>query len=145
MRLDPDETRRRFADARVARLATVTADGAAHLVPICFAVVGRKVFSAVDDKPKTSTALRRLDNVRAHDRVSLLVDHYDEDWKTLWWVRADGLARVVYDGQTHERGVVALRAKYAQYAAHALDGAVLAVDVKSWTGWAAGTSPARER
>ena len=89
--MEAEEARRRFAGARVARLATVGADGRPHLVPIAFACVDDVVWSAVDDKPKRTRALRRLDNVRANPRVALLADHYDEDWSALWWVRADGV------------------------------------------------------
>src|SRR5437870_4804055 len=116
MRLDPMDARRRFRDARVAHLATVGSDGAPHVVPVCFVVLDATVYSAVDDKPKASPALRRLDNVAAHDAVSILADHYDEDWTRLWWVRSDGRARLVTDGDERERAVVALRAKYEQYA-----------------------------
>ncbi len=89
------DARRRFAGARVARLATADADGRPHLVPIVFALAGDRVYTAVDAKPKRTTALRRLANVAANPRVAILVDHYDEDWSTLWWVRVHGTATVV--------------------------------------------------
>ena len=89
----PAEARGRFAAARVARLATADATGQPHLVPVTFAVAGDMVYTAVDAKPKRTTALRRLANVAANPRVSLLVDHYDDDWSRLWWVRADGRRR----------------------------------------------------
>ncbi len=91
-----DEARARFAAARVARLATAGADGRPHLVPVVFAVSGDIIYSAVDAKPKRTTALRRLANVRQNPAVALLVDHYvDDDWGALWWVRADGRGRVL--------------------------------------------------
>jgi hypothetical protein len=41
-------------------------------------------------KPKTTTRLRREDNLLADPRAALLVEHWDaEDWSRLWWVRAD--------------------------------------------------------
>jgi PPOX class probable F420-dependent enzyme len=126
--------RPRFASARVARLATVGADGRPHLVPVCFVLVGDTVYSPVDHKPKRTTALRRLANVAATGRASLLADHYAEDWTTLWWVRADGTGRVL---DRAPDAVDALAAKYPQYAAHPPAGPVLAVDVTAWTGWAA--------
>ena len=73
--------RRRFAQGRVAALATVGRSGHPHIVPVCFAVEGNRVVTAVDHKPKTTTALRRVSNVRANPSVSLLVDQYDEDWR----------------------------------------------------------------
>ncbi|GAA0804475.1 TIGR03668 family PPOX class F420-dependent oxidoreductase [Spirilliplanes yamanashiensis] len=127
-----------FAAARVARLATVAADGSPHLVPLVFAVDGDTVWSAVDAKPKRHTALRRLANVAAEPRVALLADHYTEDWTALWWVRADGTARVVAAGSAEgRRALAALTARYPQYAAAPPPGPVLAVDVHRWSGWSA--------
>jgi len=141
-RVDADEARARFAAARVARLATVAPDGAPHLVPVVFAVVGDVVWSAVDDKPKSTRALRRLANIAAHPRVSLLVDHYDDDWTRLWWVRADGSARVLdatdsADAATRA-GRDALVGRYPQYAERPPAGPFLAICVDTWRGWSAG-------
>jgi PPOX class probable F420-dependent enzyme len=131
----PAEARERFAAARVARLATADAGGRPHLVPVVFAVEGDRIYTVVDAKPKRTTALRRLRNVAENPWVALLVDHYEEDWDALWWVRAEGRGRVV-DGDPPEarRAVGLLRARYPQQVAV---GAVLAVDVQRWSGWAA--------
>ena len=99
--MTPEDARLRFAAGRVARLATATAAGQRHWVPLEFAVDGDRVLSVVDAKPKRSTALRRMANVMEIPRVSLLVDHYDDDWSALWWVRADGT------GRSHELGSAA--------------------------------------
>lgn len=133
------EARRRFAAARVARLATAGADGIPHLVPVVFAVAGDEVFSAVDAKPKRTTALRRLANVRANPRVALLADHYDDaDWSALWWVRADGAARVLDPGDPEAPRAVALLAeRYGQYRERPPGGPVLAVAIERWSGWSA--------
>jgi PPOX class probable F420-dependent enzyme len=131
----PDEARRRFGAARVARLATADAAGRPHVVPVTFALAGDTVYSAVDAKPKRGTALRRLANVRANPRVALLVDHYAEDWDTLWWVRADGAGRVLdSDAPEAVRAAELLAARYERFA---LRGAVLAVDIDNWTAWSA--------
>ena len=136
--LEPDDARRRFGEARVARLATVRADGRPHLVPVVFAVEGERVFTVVDAKPKTSPALQRLRNVEANPAVSLLVDHYDEDWHAIWWVRAEGLARVVDSGAERKQAIDLLTRKYPQeIAPRAAFGAALLVDVTRWVGWAA--------
>lgn len=124
----------RFAAARVARLATVSAAGDPHLVPIVFAVAGDTIYSAVDGKPKRTTRLRRLDNIAAHPRVSVLADHYDDDWSALWWVRADGTATVAGESPL---AVAALRAKYPQYDAVGLGGPFLHIAVDRWTAWSA--------
>lgn len=136
-----DDAARRFAAARIAHLATTDAHGRPTVVPVCFAVDGDTVYSAVDGKPKTTTRLARLDNVARHPDVALLADHYRDDWSTLWWVRARGTGREVTDAAERERAIALLRTKYPQYVDHALDGPVLAVDVSSWRGWSA-TPPA---
>jgi PPOX class probable F420-dependent enzyme len=135
--MDADEMRGRFGVARVARLATVRDDGRPHVVPVCFALDGDSIVSAVDAKPKRSVSLQRLDNVRAHPDVSLLVDHYDDDWARLWWVRVDGSARVVEGGAEHEAAVARLASKYAQYRDARPVGAVVMVEARQWRGWAA--------
>ncbi len=131
-----DDAPARFGAARVARLATTNADGSPHLVPVVFALVGETVWTAVDGKPKSTTALRRLDNVRAQPAVSLLVDHYADDWATLWWVRVDGVA-TVQDVDGSPDGLEALSAKYPQYQESPPPGPVLRVDVTRWVSWSA--------
>ena len=129
-------TRRdRLAAARVGRLATVTAEGRPHVVPCCFALLGDTAYSAVDAKPKSTLALRRLDNLRANPHASLLVDHYDEDWTALWWIRVDGDGRVVEDGAEHATALEALADKYDQYRRQRPPGAVVALDVTTWRSW----------
>lgn len=129
--------RERFGSARIARLATADAGGAPHLVPLCFALVGERIVSVVDAKPKRTPKLRRLANIRAQPRVNVLVDEYDEDWTRLWWVRADGTARIVEGGPEREAAVAALTAKYPQYEDQPPEGPVVEVTVDRWRGWAA--------
>jgi PPOX class probable F420-dependent enzyme len=130
------QARARFAGARVARLATASADGRPHLVPIVFAVRDDTVYSAVDAKAKRTTRLRRLANVAENPAVSLLVDHYDEDWTRLWWVRAEGRGRVL--GAAESEAVAAVALLQERYPQQRGAGVVLAVDVRRWSGWAAG-------
>jgi PPOX class probable F420-dependent enzyme len=128
----------RILEAPVARLATVRRDGAPHVVPITFAVVGGRVASVVDGKPKSTSALRRLDNIAAHPAVAVLVDHYDDDWSRLWWIRLDGRAAIVTDGPDHDAAVAALRAKYRPYRdGVAADGPAILVDVVDVREWSA--------
>ena len=131
------EARRRLEGARVARLATAGSEGRPHLVPICFALDGDTVYSAVDRKPKRTADLKRLQNVRANPRVSVLVDGYDEDWSRLWWVRLDGLGRIVEEELERARALGLLQAKYEQYRGEAPQGPVLAVEIERLRGWAA--------
>ena len=136
--MSPERARERFAAARVARLATADAAGVPHLVPIVFAVAGDVVYSAVDAKPKRTTALRRLANIAANPAVALLVDHYDEDWSALWWVRADGRARIVARPEPEaDEAVALLAARYRAYRDAPPPGPVIAVDVGRWSGWEA--------
>lgn len=131
-------TRERFAAAPVGRLATITADGRPHLVPVVFTLVGDTVWTAVDSKPKATRALRRLANIATHPRVCVLVDHYDDDWSQLWWVRADGDADVVpVGGETGARGLSSLVAKYPQYRAQVPTGPLIRITIHTWRSWSA--------
>jgi PPOX class probable F420-dependent enzyme len=125
----------RFTQSPVARLATITPGGVPHLVPVVFAVLDGVIYTAVDAKPKTTQRLRRLANIESNPQVSLLVDHYADDWTQLWWVRADGVAAIHPDGAVLGAGYRLLRAKYPQYESVPLNGPVIAVTVGRWTSW----------
>jgi PPOX class probable F420-dependent enzyme len=121
----------------VARLATTDADGRPHLVPIVFAYDGETLYSAVDQKPKRSQTLRRIENARARPDVTILIDHYEEDWRRLWWIRLRGSARVLDAGDERKHALALLSEKYPQYRSEPPEGPVLAVDVtevRKWTG-----------
>ena len=130
--------RERIAAARIARLATIDPDGRPHLVPIVFVLDGETLYTAVDEKPKRSRTLRRIENARARPDVTVLVDHYEEDWQRLWWVRLRGRARVLDGGDEAERAIRLLGDKYAQYAEQPPRPPVLAVDIAEWRGWSGG-------
>jgi PPOX class probable F420-dependent enzyme len=140
--MDAGEARARFAAARVARLATADADGRPHLVPIVFALLDERLYSAIDLKPKAhagpNARLRRLDNIRANPAVSVLVDDYTEDWRQLWWARADGTARVIAATEAEAaRAIAALSDGYRQYRDAPPPGPVIAIAVDRWSGWVA--------
>lgn len=140
-----DEARRRASAARIAHLATVSASAQPHVVPVTFAVDGDTIVMAVDQKPKTSRNLRRLQNIRENPVVSVLVDHYDdEDWSALWWVRADGSARIVGAGEGSSAAAGRLLAtKYRQYVGDPPAGPFILVAVRTWRAWQyAGHPPA---
>ena len=125
-----------LAGAEVARLATVRPDGRPHLVPVTFASPEPGLLvTAVDHKPKRDTNLQRLRNVQAHPAVSLLVDHYDDDWAALWWLRVDAAARVVFKEPDRTTLTETLVGKYAQYLARPPTGPVIAMKVDAITSW----------
>jgi PPOX class probable F420-dependent enzyme len=134
--LDLETMRVLVAEARVARLATIDSDGRPNLVPVVYAVDGDVMVSAVDRKPKESRGLRRLSNIRARPEVTVLVDHYEEDWDRIWWVRLRGRARVSDDGPDRDRAVNLLVEKYPQYRRELPDGPAILVDLLEWRGWA---------
>jgi PPOX class probable F420-dependent enzyme len=121
-------------------LATIDPDGRPHLVPIVFVLAGDTLYSAVDAKPKRSRKLRRIENARRRPDVTVLFDHYAEDWSALWWVRLRGRARVLDGGQEADRALELLDEKYEQYGDTRPGLPVLAVDVEEWRGWDAGGS-----
>ena len=121
-------------DYRVAHLATVGADGRPHVVPICFALDGDTLYSAVDEKPKSTRRLQRLANIGANPQVEVVIDHWDEDWRRLWWVRLSGRAVVV---EHDSRGLDLLAAKYPQYRADPPAGPFVVVAIESRTSWQA--------
>lgn len=128
---------RRFGAARVARLATVDDQLHPHLVPLVFALDGHRVFSAVDTKPKRTQQLKRLRNIASHQMVSLLVDHYEDDWTRLWWVRADGTAGIVTEESHRRRGLQLLSTKYPQYEEDPPPGPMIIVEIDRLSGWSA--------
>ncbi|MFF7942582.1 TIGR03668 family PPOX class F420-dependent oxidoreductase [Nocardia gamkensis] len=136
VRLSSEEARKRFATSPVARLATISARARPHLVPIVFVVSGEVVYTSVDAKPKTTTALRRLANIAANPAVTVLVDRYGDDWTQLWWARADGDARIA-EGAEAEAAIRRLTARYPQYEREPPPGPVIAIDVARWSGWSA--------
>jgi PPOX class probable F420-dependent enzyme len=135
VRLSEAECRRRLAAARVARLATADTTGRPHIVPITFALYGDRLVTAVDQKPKTTTALKRLRNITANPSVAVLADHYADDWTQLWWVRADGRATIVADDNDQIDALQPLISKYPQYTTDPPAGPAIVITLNAWTGW----------
>jgi PPOX class probable F420-dependent enzyme len=131
------EAFRLMASVPVATLATLRPDGSPHLVPIVFAVSGERIITAIDGKPKQQVTPGRLLNIGADPRVCILVHHYDDDWSRLWWVRIDGTARVLDEGDEHSQSLTALRERYPQYQTTPLPGPVIVVDPAAVIGWSA--------
>jgi PPOX class probable F420-dependent enzyme len=104
---------------------------------VTFAVDGDRIYSAVDAKPKSSASLRRLRNIDANPLVAVLADHYDQDWDSLWWVRADGRASVLTGPAEMAAPLRLLAGRYPQYRASPPQGPVICVVAERWAGWAA--------
>jgi PPOX class probable F420-dependent enzyme len=135
--VDIQEMRRRVGRAPVARLATIDPQERPHLVPVCFVLEGDSLYSAVDQKPKSSHLLRRLKNIERNPNIALLVDHYADDWSALWWIRLRGTARILLRGPERARAVALLTQKYPQYRAAPPGGAVIVISIDDWRGWSA--------
>lgn len=135
--IDANNARRRFAASPIAHLATVTAERAPHVVPCCFAVLDDTIVTAIDGKVKSTLALKRLANIAEHPAVSMVVDHYEDDWSQLWWVRADGPAEVITEGAAYETALDQLAAKYRQYRDLRPRGAVIVIRPTTWRSWTA--------
>jgi PPOX class probable F420-dependent enzyme len=131
------QERARVAAARVARLATVRADGTPHIVAVTFALEEDTVVSVVDHKPKRTQELQRLRNLEGRPTASLLVDHYEDDWSKLWWVRLDLAVEIVRDGPRRTDLLEPLIRKYADYRVTAPQGPVLTMRIRSTTSWSA--------
>ena len=134
--------RRRIAEASVGRLATVDGDGRPHVVPIAFAEDDENLYFAVDQKPKRRRDLKRVRNIAGNPHVSVLVDHYEDDWTRLWWVRVDGVANVIAHEPDARRAIDLLVAKYPQYAQERPLGPVVAISIETMIGWEASDNPA---
>jgi PPOX class probable F420-dependent enzyme len=125
--LEIDKTTREFIrNHRVARFATADAAGQPVVVPICYAIDGDFIYSPVDEKPKrvAPAELKRVRNIRANPKVSLVIDDYSEDWSKLEYVIIAGRAETispVKGADEHARAVSLLREKYEQYRSMAID------------------------
>ena len=128
----------RLGAARVGRFASLGREGRPHVVPVTFAVLDEFVVHMIDDKPKTTGRLQRLRNVEANPLASLLVDHYDEDWSKLWWIRVDGDVTIETGGELWERARSALATKYGRYRESPPQGPAICLAMKKLTYWESG-------
>lgn len=145
-----DEARRLLREARVARLATADARGSPHVVPVVFVWQKDRIYIPVDHKAKKSpdpNALRRIRNLRENPRASVLIDHYEEDWRELAWVRVDGSVTLVTEDPLYGEGVQALTAKYAQYRETPLppagEGLIIRLNIETIRFWRASAGAPR--
>ena len=129
-----EKGRRLLNLARVATLATINPNGTPNVIPIVYALVGDRLVTAVDEKPKQDPNLARLRNIRADPRVSVLAHHYAEGWHHLWWVRVEGQASIVSDDP---EAITALKARYPQYGQYEITGPVISVTMDVIRVWMA--------
>ena len=122
MKLSPDIIEKRLSQWSVARLATISAEGRPHQIPIVFVWQDGKIWSPVDGKPKRGSTLKRVQNALANPEASLLLDEYDDDWSQLWWLRIDVSVEVIYLNEISDKERIrareagtALARKYPQY------------------------------
>ena len=135
--IDQEEIARLLHSSRSATLGTVDERSRPHLVPIVFAYHDGRLYTAVDRKPKSTYRLKRLRNIEANSNVSVLVDHYDDDWTRLWWVRIDGTAQVIESGPGFEEAIALLTRKYRPYGTQPPPGPVIEVQVENIRSWSA--------
>src|SRR5262249_25741808 len=109
--------RRRLEAPRVGHLSTAGADGAPHVIPVCYAVDAQAIYFVADEKPKRrpARALRRLANLRENPRAALVVDDYDDDWTRLAYLLVRGPTAFVHEPRAHAAALRLLRARYPQY------------------------------
>ncbi len=137
MSLNHDECWDLLRSAEHGVLCTTNAQRAIDAVPVCYAVVGDLVVSPVDRvKPKTTTALKRSENLWRHPAATLLCEHWDaDDWSQLWWVRV----RLSFNPEPSTDVAVmedALRDKYPHYRDETFAD-LLVFEVRGLLGWSA--------
>ena len=122
-------------------LATADADCRPYVVPFCFVCEGGIIYSVLDAKPKSADLrrLRRVRNILANPRVSMVIDHYDSDWSKLWFLLVQGRAELLEPGAEHAHALAQLRAKYPQYREMELDdNPMITIIPDQATGWSGG-------
>lgn len=130
--------------AGVGHLATAGAEGAPHVIPVCFTTDGRCIYSVLDQKPKRAplTRLRRIRNIQANPQVALLIDHYEEDWTRLWYLLVSGTAELLVEGDERVQAIGMLRDKYQQYRVMDIDpNPVIKITPTRVVSWGAGSGP----
>ncbi len=125
----------------VGHLATADAEGRPYVVPFCFVCDGSSIYSILDAKPKSSELrrLRRVRNILDNPRVSLVIDHYEEDWSKLWFLLVQGTAELLESSPEHVAALARLRSKYPQYQRMDLDdNPMIKITAERATGWDGG-------
>ena len=138
-----DRERRFLTAQRRAILVTIAPDGRPRPVPVCFVLAddAAVLYTPLDDKPKQTddpVTMARVRDLQRDPRVSVLADHWDEDWSRLGWLRAEGHATLLDPGVEHASAIAALRAGYRQYLTHRLDDRpLIRIEIDRVTSWGA--------
>lgn len=139
MRLDEDACWERLGAFGHGVLGTVHPARGVDAVPVVFVRDGDRLIVPIDTvKSKSGSRLQRLVNLEADHRCVLLLEHYEDDWSRLWWVRAHGRA---VEATPTEANRAALGGGFAAYAAPASVTSVIVLTIEALTGWAAGSGP----
>ena len=119
-----EDRARWLARATTGHLATSDLSGAPHVIPVCYVFKDGFLYSVLDQKPKRTphARLRRVKNIKANPQVSLVVDHYEDDWRRLGYILVFGRAELLQQGEEHDQAVLLLREKYHQYREMDLEG-----------------------
>jgi nitroimidazol reductase NimA-like FMN-containing flavoprotein (pyridoxamine 5'-phosphate oxidase superfamily) len=97
---------------RVARVATVDADGVPHNIPVCPLVVNDRIYFATEKKAK------KLHNIEANPHVTVVFDEYTEAWDYLRGIMVQGEGGIVKTAE-FRRLRKGIYDKYSQYEAKA--------------------------
>ncbi len=122
----------------VGHLATADANGRPHVIPFCFVCDGGIIYSVLDAKPKSADlrSLRRVRNILANPRVSVVIDHYESDWSRLWYLLVHGSAELLEQCPEQAAAISLLRDKYQQYREMDLEySPVIKITPERATGW----------
>lgn len=127
-----------LAGARVGRLGFLDERARPRVLPVTFARAGEALYSAIDEKPKRSSAgeLARVRYLRRRPYAALCVDRYDDDWSRLAWVQLLGSVEIREPGDE----LLAMRelgAKYAPYRERPPGGPLLRLDAERALHWRA--------
>lgn len=102
-------------------------------MPVVLGVIEDEIVSPIDHKPKTGQILSRVKNLERDDRVTLLVDHWDEDWTRLAWLMVRGHA--VVDPDASDEVMRILNARYPQYSVDERHDALIRIRPTRLTWW----------
>ena len=131
----------RFLESKlVAHLATADSSGLPQVVPICYTIENSALHFLLDIKPKTVSPyqLKRVKNISQNPNVSVVVDHYSNNWNELAFVHLRGKATIIADFDKHSKVIESLRTRYPQYNQAAIEKSILVkVDIETAYPWGA--------